>query len=197
MHTPRPQPPGREKIVQALYDLLAIKDFQAITTAEIAKTAGITEGLIYKYFKNKRDLLYQGLQECFERFIAATTLELASAGGALAKIKMLIRAYLLHYNEDRVLARMLLLEVRNAMDFFETGAYKLIQIHSRTVLNIIEEGVLSGEIRSDIKPSVIRSTLFGAIEHACLANIIFNRSIPVDTSTANIYQIIVKGIAAG
>ena len=53
-------PPGRVKIVQALVGLLVRKDFNAITTAEIAKTAGVTEALIYKYFKDKRDLLYQG-----------------------------------------------------------------------------------------------------------------------------------------
>jgi TetR/AcrR family transcriptional regulator, fatty acid metabolism regulator protein len=89
-----------------------------------------------------------------------------------------------------------LLEARNDTVFFKSDAYKLIQIHSRTVLNIIEEGVLDGEIRNDIKPSTIRSTLFGAIEHVCLANIIFNREIPVDTGTEDICKIIVRGIAA-
>ena len=47
-------PPGRIKIVEAVKHLLENRDFQAITTAEIAKTAGVTEPLIYKYFKDKR-----------------------------------------------------------------------------------------------------------------------------------------------
>jgi TetR/AcrR family fatty acid metabolism transcriptional regulator len=192
----RSQPPGRKKILLALYDLLKVKDFNAITTTEISKKAGITEGLIYKYFKNKRDLLYQCLQECFEQFIARTMQKMDATKGVLSKLQVLIRAYLEDYNEDRVLARMVLLEVRTDTDFFKSDAYKLIQIHSRTVLNIIEEGVLNGEIRNDIKPSTIRNTFFGAIEHACLANIIFNREIPVDKGTEDIYKIIIRGIAA-
>ncbi len=44
----RPFPPGRTKIVEALKFLLEEKEFNAITTAEIAKTAGVTEALIYK-----------------------------------------------------------------------------------------------------------------------------------------------------
>ena len=62
-------PPGRIKIVRALKQLLVQKDFNSITTAEIAKTAGVTEGLIYKYFNDKRDLLYKVLLELFEMFL--------------------------------------------------------------------------------------------------------------------------------
>ena len=50
--------------------LMAQKDFHSITTAEIAKTAEVTEGLIYKYFKDKKDLLYQVLNEHFFEFQA-------------------------------------------------------------------------------------------------------------------------------
>ena len=57
----KPAPPGQIKIIQALNLLLEEKEFGAITTAEIAKTAGVTEALIYKYFKDKRDLLHQVL----------------------------------------------------------------------------------------------------------------------------------------
>ena len=54
-------PPGRIKIADALRGLLEQKEFNAITTAEIARSAGVTEALIYKYFKDKRDLLHQVL----------------------------------------------------------------------------------------------------------------------------------------
>ena len=62
-------PPGRIKIVRALEVLAGEeKEFSAITTAEIAKTAGVTEALIYKYFKDKRDLLHQILSEYLEQY---------------------------------------------------------------------------------------------------------------------------------
>ena len=64
----KPLPPGRIKIVNALISLLEQKEFGAITTAEIAKNAGVTEALIYKYFKDKRDLLHKVLLEYLEQF---------------------------------------------------------------------------------------------------------------------------------
>ena len=51
-------PPGGIKIAMALRDLLENKDFNSITTAEIAQASGVNEALIYRYFGSKRDLLH-------------------------------------------------------------------------------------------------------------------------------------------
>jgi len=186
-------PPGRIKIVNALRDLLKEKDFNAITTSEIANCGKVTEGLIYKYFKNKRDLLYETLAECFEEFINETNNKISNINGTIKKLKQIVYCYLKTYNKDRVLAKMLLLEVRNSKDFYVSNAYKMVQIHSREVLNIIEEGIINNEIRKDVKPSVIRNTLFGAIEHSCLSGIIFDRLIS-DEKAEDICEIIFNGI---
>ena len=63
----KPYPPGRIKIADAFIALLEQKEFSAITTAEIAKNAGVTEALIYKYFEDKRGLLHQVLKEYLEQ----------------------------------------------------------------------------------------------------------------------------------
>ena len=52
-------PPGRQKIIDSFKLLLEKKDFNSITLSDIATNAGVTEALIYKYFKDKRDLMYQ------------------------------------------------------------------------------------------------------------------------------------------
>jgi DNA-binding transcriptional regulator YbjK len=56
---PHSTAPGYIKIVGALKLLLKEKEFNAITWAEIARTAGVNEALIYKYFHDKRNLLYR------------------------------------------------------------------------------------------------------------------------------------------
>jgi len=188
------KPPGRIKIVQALQELLEEKDFNAITTFEIATKASVTEGLIYKYFKNKRDLLYETLAESFETFIQQTNQRIEKETKAIDKIKGLVYAYLFNYSTDKVMARILLLEVRNSKDFYESKAYSLVQEHSLSVLNIIEQGMINNEITKNINASIIRSSLFGAIEHACLPCILFDRNINVEDKTADICEMIFNGI---
>ena len=47
----------REKIVQAALQLFAKEGYNATSTSKVAKAAGVSEGLIFRHFKNKEGLL--------------------------------------------------------------------------------------------------------------------------------------------
>lgn len=188
-------PPGRIKIVRALKQLLVQKDFNSITTAEIAKTAGVTEGLIYKYFNDKRDLLYKVLLELFELFLRQMKKDLSGIEGALNKLRAIIQFSLYWYDRQRVFTRILLIEVRNSPDFYESSAYQqCVREYSKIITDIINEGIQNGEIQKNIKPSVIRQVIQGSIEHACLPAIIFDRKISTKAIADDLCTIIFMGI---
>jgi TetR/AcrR family fatty acid metabolism transcriptional regulator len=76
-HKGKTNPPGRIKIIKSFSRLMKEKDFHSITTAEIAGNAKVTEGLIYKYFKDKKDLLYQVLNDHFAEFLEKLLIAIA------------------------------------------------------------------------------------------------------------------------
>ncbi|MBI4966191.1 MAG: TetR/AcrR family transcriptional regulator [Desulfomonile tiedjei] len=188
-------PPGRVKIAEALRSLLAEKEFSAITTSEIAKTAGVTEALIYKYFQDKRDLLHQVLKEYMEDFLSRGQMDLRGIKGALNKLRKLIWSHINMYAANRVFARILLLEVRNYPDYFKSDAYEIVRRYGKMVRQIVKEGIEGGEIRDDISVSVIRQAVLGGIEHVCLPGVIFNRDIEADKLTEELCELIFNGIA--
>jgi AcrR family transcriptional regulator len=57
----------RDLILQTAIDILNHQNYQNMTTAEIARKAGIAEGTIYRYFENKRDLFIEVLQYISKR----------------------------------------------------------------------------------------------------------------------------------
>jgi AcrR family transcriptional regulator len=187
-------PPGKIKIAAALRTLLREKDFNSITTADISKTSGVNEALIYRYFKDKRGLLHDVLAEYLEEAIGQMKLTLKGLKGASNKLRKLIRDTIYTYEKDRVFAKMLLLEVRNFPGFFESETYMLIRDYSGLILEVIKEGIESGEFRADISPSRIRSIILGSIEHLCLPSIIFQREISTDVFTDDICNAIFSGI---
>ena len=188
-------PPGRVKITMALKTLLEKKEFSTITTAEIAKTAGVTEALIYKYFKDKRDLLHQVLKEYLEQYNVQLEQDLRGIKGALNKLRKLIWSHINVYATNRVFARILLVEVRNHPDYYKSGTYSLVKRYSDIVLNIIKEGLRDKEIRSDLSPMLIRHGIFGSIEQVCLSGVIFGRAIDPDVLTEELCEFVFKGIA--
>lgn len=193
-HKGKTNPPGRQKIIKALTSLMDNKNFYTITTAEIAATAGVTEGLIYKYFQDKNDLLFQVLHLHFRDFHEGVVRQLESCDSCMEKLETIIRASLESYAANRVFAKILLLEVRNSPSYFQSDAYDMVRVYSATILRIIEEGVASGELRPETDPYILRKTLLGAIEHGCLGEIIFGRELNVDEITSAITHILFYGV---
>ena len=187
-------PPGKRKIVQALRDLLEERAFETITIAEIAAKAGVTEGLLYKYFQDKRDLLHHVLQEHYEMFIAGIERDVPGIDGALNKLRKIIWISIEGYATHKVFARIIMLETRNSAKYLESEAYTLVRRFMGIVDGVIKEGIDAGEIRAGLPPSFIRNAIFGAIEHSCLKRVIFNEAVATNETASLIADLIFNGI---
>jgi len=188
-------PPGKIKIAEALRILLKEKDFNSITTADISRTSGVNEALIYRYYKDKRGLLHDVLAKYLEDYIAKMEFDRQGIKGVANKLRKLIRDTIHLYQQDRVFAKILLLEVRNFSGYWESETYQIVRNYSRSILNLIKEGIDAGEFRDDISPSHIRQIILGAMEHLCLPGVIFQHEISPDKLTNDICDVIFEGIA--
>ena len=57
----------KEKILSSALELFANYGYNGVSTNKIAKEAGVSEGLIFRHFKNKEGLLNDILQLAFEK----------------------------------------------------------------------------------------------------------------------------------
>jgi TetR/AcrR family transcriptional regulator, fatty acid metabolism regulator protein len=187
-------PPGKVKIMEALKVLLEQKEFASITVSELAATAGVTEGLIYKYFKDKRDILHVVLSDYVDFFLTRLEKELRDTEGALNKLRRLIRIHVTLYAHSRVFSRILLLEVRNHPDYFNSAAYETVKRYADLLMRIIEEGRTEGSIRRDIPSAAIRQFIIGGIEHTCLPSVLFRRKLNPEEASNQLSEIVFRGI---
>ena len=195
-HKGKTNPPGRIKIMKSFSALMKEKDFHSITTAEIAKNAEVTEGLIYKYFKDKKDLIYQVLNDHFFEFMVKIETRVAHEKSCVKKLEVIIFASLESYADNRVFSKILLLEVRSSPAYFNSSAYGLVRKYAGTILGIIEEGIKTKELKPDTDPYLLRKVILGAIEHACLGEIIFAGKLDIDQVSKGISNIVFNGVKA-
>ena len=59
----------KKKIIEAGYELFSKVGYYATNTAEIAKHAGVSTGIVYGYFKDKRDILLDVLDIYLEKVL--------------------------------------------------------------------------------------------------------------------------------
>lgn len=53
----------KEKIIEAGFNLICKNGYYNTNTAEIAASAGVSTGIVYQYFKDKYDILIEGLEK--------------------------------------------------------------------------------------------------------------------------------------
>ena len=196
MKSEKPGPAGKVKLAEALRQLLEQKDFNSITTANIAKTAGVNEALIYRYYGDKRGLLHHLLSDYLDSFIKIIAVDLKDIVGVVNKLRRLIWTHIYLYNHNRVFAKILLLEVRNFPGYFSSETYHTVKVYAKMILELLEEGVENGEIRDDISTALMRQFILGGIEHSCLPSIIFNREMDIDLLHGELCSAVFKGIQA-
>lgn len=192
----RSNPPAKKRIAAALRILLEEKDFNSITTAEIAKTAQANEALIYRYFGDKRGLLHGVLADYLNESQLRIRKDLQGVTGSINRLRKIIWHAFFTYNSNRTHAKIVLIEVRNFNGYYKSETYQLARNYSKMVLDVLREGVQSGEFRPDLDTKLTRSVILGAIEHLTLPGLIFDQEIPPDDSTDFLMQMVLQGIAA-
>lgn len=186
-------PRGKIKLAMALEKLLEKRDFNSITIAEISKVSGVNESLVYRYFKDKRGLLHYVLAEHQRKSLYQFYADLVAITGAVNKIKRLIWRTIENWKEDKVVAKILLIEVRNYPGYYKSETYHIIREYCKLILSLIREGISNGEIRDDVKPWYLMQVLLGGMEHIVLPSLIFDREFDVDSFAENLFQIVFEG----
>jgi TetR/AcrR family transcriptional regulator, fatty acid metabolism regulator protein len=191
----RPLPAGGVKIREAFKALLEEREFNRITTAQIARKSGVNEALIYKYFGDKRGLLHQVLRDYLDEYLGVMESELKGIKGTFNKLKKIVWSQMNLYETKRVLAKILLLEVRNYPGYFESESYAQVQRYSRIVTEVLKEGIKNGEIRSDMPVASMRQVILGGVEHLCLPKIIYGKPYSAKELTKELCMAVFQGLA--
>jgi len=152
-------------IIQAALEVFSRNNFQNSTISQIAQKAGVAEGTIYQYFKNKEDLFFSIPVEKTKEFSRELELHLQGINGALNKINKFIWYYLYFFKNNPEYARTLMLELRVSKNFAKAKAYQSFRQFTNQVLEIIKEGQKEGVIRDDVNIYVLRQLLLGILEH--------------------------------
>lgn len=68
----------KRKIIQAGLKLISEKGYFKTNTAEIAKEAGVSTGIVYQYFKDKKDILLYAVKEYFDNIFEPIEIKMKS-----------------------------------------------------------------------------------------------------------------------
>lgn len=184
----------KESILKAAERVFAQKGFHAATIAEVAQEARVSEGTIYEYFGSKEKLLFNIPGTFAKKFREQGAFHLALIRGAANRLRAVVYLYLHTWQQNPDYAAVNLLILKTNLAFRETEGYRLIREGFRDITTIIEEGIASGEFRSDINPYIVRSVLMGAVDHVTTNWLLSDRKRDLLEAVDPIVDVVMEGI---
>jgi AcrR family transcriptional regulator len=171
----------RERILAAAVDVMRSKGVAAATTRVIAAEAGISEALIYRYFRSKLDVLRAAVREYigprFSETLAALPDHVDDVTAAANLERVALAALAFYRDLIPVLASLysdnaLIDWYRSSTREADSGPHRAVRILGN-YLTIAQE---HGHIAADIVPLAAAQMLLGA----CFQQVFFTQTIGAD-----------------
>ena len=150
----------RERIRRAAFELFVEKGYDATTTKEVAKRAGVAAGTIFLYAKDKPDLLFLVMHERLRE-----TVEMALAGvprpaPLLEQLMHVFRAIFAMYEEHPDVAGAFVKSLPGAdgPNAQAVNAYTFAFLAQ--IAALIAEGQARGDLAADVDPMRAASNIF-------------------------------------
>ena len=183
-----------DAILDAAKGAFADKGFEGTSIADIARIAQISDGLVYRYFRNKRELLYEVLRKFYERILLDLETQVFKHEAFSTRLEALIRRHLEVFVSDTDLCRLFISEVRTASDYEGSSIQELNRLYTSVLIRIVKDAVKTGEVRPDVNPKLLRDVIFGAIEHLAWRHVNGRGQLRVTQTARDLTGMLTTGI---
>ncbi len=141
----------RRQVISAAARLFATKGFHSASVNDIAASAGVSVGFLYSYFDSKEDIFEAVFLEATQIIADVQTEALSQGGTCRDKLKALIVSSLLVARRNSPFVEVYMsLSAPGMEQFAKRFAPMLEEIGLLLYKKILDEGIASGEIRSDL-----------------------------------------------
>jgi len=167
----------RDRILGSAEKIMAQKGAKA-TISEIARSADVYESTIYHYFKNKEDLLFSVAEEQTRKWMLSLRGGLDDMADPLQKFRRVVGWQLQRFDAEPDFASIVLYQCRSRRNFYIHGAFEQIGQLRLIFEKVLEEGIQTGDFRSDLNKPALWYFVFGLTDMSYL----------ISSSTSNNYK---------
>jgi len=151
----------RTRILDAALHLISERGYNGATTAEIARRAGVAEGTIYRYFKDKKELFVACVEPVVQEALSRER-ALPRTGNLRDLIRLRIRELVQVMRENRDVFNVLFTEGRFHPEIADILLHQVVSAFTFDDRAAFEQAVRTGSIRAP-HPVILTVGLTGAI----------------------------------
>jgi TetR/AcrR family fatty acid metabolism transcriptional regulator len=191
---PRKNQPKYKKIIDAAVAVIAENGFDQAQISKIAKRAGVADGTIYLYFKNKEDLLISLFREKMGQFIESIEKEIADKATIEEKLFTLIEVHFRQLSADYRLAIVTQLELRQSNKGLRAKIGEVLKRYLAVIDGIVKKGVEEGVFSADLDVRLARQMIFGTIDETVTNWVLNDRKYNLVNLAGSVNHLLIHGL---
>lgn len=156
--------PKYRQIIDAAVIAIAENGYHQTQISKIAKQAGVADGTIYLYFKNKEDILISLFNVKMNVFIDNLKEIIQVDSSATDKLSKMIDNHFQVLANNRHLATVTQLELRQSNKDLRLKINSILKEYLKLLDDILVEGMVNGEFNPTMDVRVARQMVFGTID---------------------------------
>ncbi|MFD2046263.1 TetR/AcrR family transcriptional regulator [Ornithinibacillus salinisoli] len=187
--------PKYKLIIDAAVEVIAENGYHASQVSKIAKKAGVADGTIYLYFKNKEDILVSVFEEKMGQFIEQIATAIDQKSNANEKLLTLIEMHFSQLAKDHHLAIVTQLELRQSNIDLRLQINKVLKPYLMVIDSIINEGIEQNIFRDDLNKKLVRQMIFGTLDETVTNWVMKEEKYELVSLAPSVHALITNGLS--
>jgi len=187
--------PKYNQIIDAAVEVIAENGYHSSQVSKIAKKAGVADGTIYLYFKNKEDILVSLFQEKMGHFISSIEDEIKTKSNAKQKLLTLIEMHYSQLTKNHHLAIVTQLELRQSNKELRLMINDVLKPYLELIDQIVQEGMDEKLFDSSLDLRIIRQMIFGTLDETVTNWVMNDQKYDLMKKAKEIHELFINGLA--
>jgi len=186
--------PKYKQIVDAAVIVIAENGYHQAQVSKIAKKAGVADGTIYLYFKNKEDILISVFQEKMGVFVSKLEEILSRDSSASEKLALMIESHFSLLANDIHLAIVTQLELRQSNAEIRVRINGVLREYLMLMDKILVSGMENGEFDKTMDIRLARQMVFGTMDETITTWVMNDHKYDLVELAPKVHRLLMKGM---
>jgi TetR/AcrR family transcriptional regulator, fatty acid metabolism regulator protein len=183
-------------ILRAATRVFARRGFFLAKVADVAREAGVADGTVYLYFKNKEHLLVSIFEEFMAEAIAEGRAAVEGVDDPVERLRSIAGLHLERMGRDRDLAVVFQVELRSSTKFMEQFSETRVSEYLDVIRSVIKDGQRRGKIRPAVDPTIASKVFFGALDEMVTNWVLSRKRYDLRSTAEPVLDLLFNGICA-
>jgi len=183
-----------QRILDAAVEVIAESGYFQARVTDIAARAGVADGTIYLYFKNKEQVLMAAIDSAFAAFLKRARAELSRTQEPRERLRRLAQLHLETLGANRSLAIVFQTELRQSAKFLAQFSHHQLVEYFDLIRAEVREGQSAGVFRRELSDKIVANCFFGALDEMVTSWMLSEHDYPLAGAADAVVDVILKGM---